>query len=314
MKKLILVTNTILPDVELGVSLFLEKLKEKTGKEESYEMLYGRTDYPPRLMNRKVVIMLTPETFKVNFDYINPSAIGIILGDPLTLGCIKDKQVIKFDFRSKEDGNGFYLERKKPEDFIPLLKEAYFEKDVSQITTKVLEMIPNTLIPKILGSIKETTKFAQEFASLNYSVRNELDRDKIRRTLFKWIISNQSVSELETLLVAIVGKKKVTIERLLRTFDTNSKNKISPDIRKALSIVLRMTTEKVGNIPIAKIAEKYYVSEYDLRYVQSLARKDQLLLSDISSTLVHKNNARFRETGSFEEKVEENTGEQNESA
>jgi hypothetical protein len=217
----------------------------------------------------------------------------------MTLGCIKGENVVRFDFRVKKDGIGIYLETKSVDDLMNEIRKAYFADTPAGVTTRVLDHIPNTLVPNVLGSIKETTTFAKEFASLNYSVRNELDRDRIRRALFTWILSKESTQSLHDRLQKIVGKNTAAIRNLVETFDPESDRykHTATNIRKALTESLSLVKLNKNNIPFEKIAAKFFVSPYDLKYAAHLFKKDPLLIADLRSTDVHYNNKKFRSTG-----------------
>jgi hypothetical protein len=307
MRKLFLIANMTLPAVELAVGLFISKLKERTEQEANYEVLFGRADYPPRIHHRSILIFLGTESYKTNLEYINPSAIGIILDNGMTLGCISGENVKRFDFKVRKDVSSIRLRHREPIDLMLRVKNAFFDDKSTGVHPNCLARIPNTLVPNVLSSIKETTKFAKEFAALNYSVRNELDRDRIRREVFKWVMSKETPAQLHESLQRVIGKNTAPVRNLVETFDPDSERYAAHalNIRQALSVALNYVKAGKNNVPYEGIADKFKVSPYDLKYAGYLFKKDPLLIADLQSKDVHYNNSKFRSTGAPTSTVEE---------
>lgn len=304
MRRLILVAGMSLPHVESAVAKFAATLAEKTGKTADYELLFGRVDYPPRLHHRTIAVMLGVDAFRTNASFLGQGVIGILLDNPMTLGCITvGENVKRLDFRPKPDGTGIYFQNGDPEKLqdklVDQIRKGYVYKGPERVTLKCLDRIPNTLVPMQLGTVSETTTFAKEFAALNYSVRNELDRDRIRRALFAWVRSTESTASLSEKLTTILGKQSKRVQNLVDTFDPGSEkySATARNIRQALTASLNMADAGKNSIPFDKIADKYGVSAYDLRYATFLFKKDPLLISDTKSSDVHYNNSKFRTTG-----------------
>jgi hypothetical protein len=297
MRKLILITNTPLMQVESAVTTFLEQYKERKGSELSYEVVYGRSDYPPRLHRKDIVVCLGHDSLKCNMDIIKQEAVVVLLGDPMNLACIIGSGIERFDFKPKEDAIGIYLLTRPEAELATSIRKGYFSD--GYVVATALDHIPNTLVPKALGNIKDTTTFAKEFMSLNYSVRNEIDRDRIRRTLFKWVMTTDPVEVLQEALINITGKNSAPVRNLCDTFrpEVEKYRASATAIRSALTSVFRLVVAGKNNIPFEKIAENNRVSAYDLRYSSYLFRKDTLLLADVMSSSVHYSNSKSRTQG-----------------
>lgn len=288
MKKLFLVASTPLDQVEIAISKLNKKLEKEKKKLLSSMMVWGRADETSAhmLYHSNIVLFLGPNAYKANADNINPDAIGIMFGDPMNLNCIKGDGVELLDFTPREDGFKFYLNQKSP---MQIAKKIYKATKAPMpqrsISVEVLDFLPT-----IINGVMDTVSFVQYFSAINYSIRNEVIRDKIQTVFLAWIKSNGSTEDLRTQIMAVSGIKKNNrmMQAIIDVFEAK------PRIKNALNTVYTLIEEKKPNPNLEKIALNAKISTYDLKYMAALMRKKTLLIQEENSENVHKARAKER--------------------
>ncbi len=297
MKKLFLIANTDLPTVELAVTKALKKIEPphpEFDRLSRYSIVYGRVSEPGKLMHCEVVIFLGPPALRNNQDFIGPEAVGIMLGDPLNLGCVTGAGVEPLDYTAKDDGLGFFLHRLTVKDIgVKLLKAMQAKPDPAQsVGIECLDMVPT-----IINSAKSNTTFVDAFAKITYSVRDDLVRNKLKAALLVWIRGKEPVSVLEEQFKKLMGKTSSKVQFLVDLFDESNLRgqQVRSAVRSVLNAVIAAEGKKNANINYDKIADTYKVSAYDLRYIANMHRNaDKLLITNMESSLVHLANMRAR--------------------
>jgi hypothetical protein len=297
MKKLFLVANTDLPIVETAVEKALNKTKTKLAEFERlsrYTIVQGRVADAGKIMHCEVVIFLGPPALRNNQEFIGPDTVGIMLGDPLNLGCVTGSGVEPLDYTAKDDGLGFFLHTLTVKDIGVKILKALKEPTDPALTVGIecLDMVPT-----IINSAKSNTTFVDTFAKITYSVRDELVRNKLKAALLVWFRSKESVSVLEDQFIKLMGKSNSKVKFLTEMFaDDNDRGKqVRAAVRSVLSAVIAAEGKKNANINYEKIADNYKLSAYDLRYIANMYRNsDKLLIENTESSLVHLANMRAR--------------------
>ena len=298
MKSLLLIAATSLTDVEAAVLNVTEKIKAEKKNAPSVRLLFGRSADLGKVSTADIVIMLGVNTFQVCQDLIRHDAVGILLGDPMNLGCIVGRGVKKVDFKPRIDGYGYFLNRASVADLSRLfLKEVKAKKDDSiEVTIKSLDFIPT-----LLRSVSDSVSFVQDLAAFWYSLRSEQQRDKFKHTFIKWVITNDSPDVFITKAMNVAGMKKATprLESLADVFRGGQGENTRSAIKSVLAHLTKEAKTKDGKkkpivIDFERIAALYHVSAYDLRYIASLARKKPFLLEDMTVAEAHKHLEKMR--------------------
>lgn len=288
MKSLFLIANTPLQTIELALEKVAKRIQKLHNEKITYEILFGRGFNFSKCYNADFVILFGPNSYRLNQDQINAKSIGLMMGDPMNLDCITTGDAVtKMDFRAKEDGFGYYLNKLEVMDVAKMLYSAYTSKKATRVDIKDFEAIPT-----IIGAIKDKTSFVQDLAALTYTVRDEATRARIKRTFMNWALSDEKSDGLEKRFLEATSatKSNKRIQSILDLFDS----KQGAGIRKAVKSVLLSVKSKKSGFNFERTAETYGISAFDLRYIANLARKDTLFIENLDSTIAHYNNAKVR--------------------
>ena len=261
MKHLFLVANTSIDRIERAI--------EKTGKKNplSSILLFGRYKNPSLLAGIDIYLMLGTESFRANQDVLNPDGTGFLFADPMNLSCIENHENISIlDFRKKENGFGFYVDRVSSSDIA---------KEILKVRKKqpsIIEMKMTDPVPKILDSATSSTSFLSDFLGCNYSIKDNLVREKWKILFVTWILSDKSVKKLKKSFIKLTGKTKSRrIVTLCNLFDSDEGKKARAAIR-----IIADAVAKNKSVNTAKIASGFSVSLFDIRYMHNFLKTSSI--------------------------------------
>lgn len=283
MKRLLLVANTGLDDLELAISKAGKKLKKK-GLSLDWELLFSRSTHA-KVRGKNLLVMLGPSTYVACQDIVDNEVVGIIMGDPMNLNCIQGDNVKRVDFEPRGDGFGFLYTKPTLGDISQMIIKAVRAKvDDKPVTVEALRFIPG-----IINGATDTVTFVADFASLSYSIKSELGRNKIKRAFISWIDSEMTVEQLGPILMNACGMKKRSprIENIQKTLTDH------PNIRRGLKAILAGIRDKKP-VNLDKLAATHKVSAYDYSYMSSLMKKDNFIIAEDTSENVHRRRAKAR--------------------
>lgn len=299
MKHLMMVAATPLTTVEAGINMLNRRLVRLGEPELRVTILClgrARPTIQHSLYISELVIFLGANSYRANQDFINIKSIGVLLDDAMTMACITGPGVSRADWEPKGNGMGYLLRELDAKGVAKLLWRAHRAKYVDG-TVNVSQL---DYIPTILNAVNDTVSFVGDLAALNYSIRDEIYRNRLRAAFLTWVRGPGGPKQLvEGIVSATAGRDSKG--RPAGISPGNSRLQIlqqffvdNPKVKKVLQNIASALDNKKP-VPFDKLASSVGISAYDLRYISKMMQKNPPLVEMANSESVHRerNSGRF---------------------
>ena len=274
MKQLLLFANTSIQDLETAMSKAQKIIFAKDNYPIQIELVTNREN--TQLPSADFVICIGIPVWEVNRNFIGPQAVVCLLADPMNLSALHGKRVQSVDYILTEDAYDYTLKNLSLDDLCAILIKSYKQKPgKDRVQIKELDMVP-----KILAAIPDRPSFLQQFSAIIYSVQGDDIRNSIRSTFMKWIVSDEDPQILQNKLITVLGYKRPSkrTKELSEFFETSDGQKVRKAVRMVLEMAARnQNIKRPRAIKFAAVAAEYHASQYDLKYMAHIAKRDGLL-------------------------------------
>ena len=285
MKALLLFANTSIHDLEEAIDGAVEKLSEDTDKAMRTDLIVGLDSQ--RLAAMDFVICIGIPVWETNRDFFGEQTVVCLVGDPMNLGALHGKRVIPVDYVVKKDMYGYQLFRRSVKEIRSLLTSTYLKKPKAD-KVRVLGL---DMVPKMLSAIPDRTTFVPKLSAVIYSVREEDVRDSIRTSFMEWVVGTDQPDALSETLVEVMQHKrpsKRTVD-LASIFETNDGQKARRAVKMVIEMISRNeNVEKPRAIKYDAISATHSISQFDLKYMAYMARRNMRLTSHVWTEFLHK--------------------------